>query len=35
MKVAKHKDGQWGWASDKMGEIQGVFEYTKPLPQKP
>ncbi len=30
MKVAKHKDGQWGWVSDKMGEIQGTFEYQKP-----
>jgi len=30
MKVAKHKDGQWGWVSDKMGEIRGTFEYQKP-----
>ena len=35
MKVAKHKNGQWGWVSNKMGEIQGVFEYTKSSAQKP
>lgn len=34
MKVAKHKDGQWGWVSGKGGEINGVFEYTKPDPPK-
>lgn len=28
MKVGKHKDGQWGWISEKDGEIKGVFEYT-------
>lgn len=27
MKVAKHKDGQWGWVNDNCGEITGVFEY--------
>lgn len=32
MKVAKHKDGQWGWVSGKGGEINGVFEYTKQNP---
>lgn len=34
MKVAKHKNGQWGWVSNQMGEIQGIFEYTKPPSQE-
>lgn len=34
MKVAKHKNGQWGWVSNQMGEIQGIFEYAKPPSQE-
>lgn len=35
MRVAKHKDGQWGWISNKMGEIQGICEYLRPPSKKP
>lgn len=35
MRVAKHKDGLWGWVNDKGGEISGVFEYKNPNSSKP